>query len=92
MTTQAIHPGREMALRIFEMGMSLSQFARSINVSNSRISEIASEKRGITIDTAIKVAKAFGTTPEFWLDKQQAYDLSLKQKNLEQERIPTWKK
>ena len=36
MTTQAIHPGREMALRIFEMGMSLSQFARSINVSNSR--------------------------------------------------------
>lgn len=92
MTTKITHPGREISIRIFDMGMSLSQFARFIGVSNSRISEIASEKRGITIDTAIKVAKAFGTTPEFWLDKQQAYDLSLKQKNLEQERIPTWKK
>ena len=92
MTTQITHPGREIAIRIFDMGMILSQFARFIDVSNSRIIEIASEKRGITIDTAIKVAKAFETTPEFWLDKQQAYDLSLKQKNLEQERIPTWKK
>ena len=78
MTLQATHLGREVAIRIFEMGMSLSQFARSIDVSNSRISEIASEKRGITIDTAIKIARAFGTTPEYWLDKQQAYDLFMK--------------
>jgi len=92
MTLQATHPGREVAIRIFEMGMSLSQFARSIDVSNSRISEIASEKRGITIDTAIKIARAFGTTPEYWLDKQQAYDLFMKQKNSEQQKVPSWKK
>ena len=92
MTTPATHPGREVAIRIFEMGMSLSQFARSVNVSNSRISEIASEKRGITIDTAIKLAKALGTTPEYWLDKQQAYDLFIKQKNSEQQKVPSWKK
>ena len=92
MTAKITHPGREIAIRVFDMGMNLSQFARFIGVSNSRISEIVSEKRGITIDTAIKIAKAFETTPEFWLDKQQAYDLSLKQKNLEQERIPSWKK
>ena len=74
------HPGREITIRIFDMGLSLSQFARFIGLSNSRISEIASEKRGITINTVIKIAKPFGATPEFWLDKQQAYDLSLKQK------------
>ena len=92
MTLQATHPGREVAIRIFEMGMSLSQFARHIDVSNSRISEIASEKRGITIDTAIKIARAFGTTPEYWLDKQQAYDLFIKQKKSEQQKVPAWKK
>ena len=92
MTTSVTHPGREVALRIYEKGMSLSQFARSINVSNSRISEIASEKRGITIDTAIKIAKAFDTPPEYWLDKQQAYDLSIKQKSDNEKRIPSWKR
>ena len=92
MTTQAIHPGRELAIRIFDMGMSFSQFARYIEVSNSRISEIASAKRSITVDTAIKLAKALGTTPEYWLDKQQAYDLSIKQKSDNEKRIPSWKR
>ena len=92
MITPVTHPGREVALRIYEKGMSLSQFAKQLDVSNSRISEIASEKRGITIDTAIKLAKALGTTPEYWLDKQQAYDLFMKQKNSEQQKVPSWKK
>ena len=92
MTTSATHPGREVALRIYEKGMSLSQFAKQLDVSNSRISEIASEKRSITVDTAIKLAKALGTTPEYWLDKQQAYNLFMKQKNSEQQKVPSWKK
>ena len=92
MITPVTHPGREVALRIYEKGMSLSQFAKQLDVSNSRISEIASEKRSITIDTAIKLAKALGTTPEYWLDKQQAYDLFMKQKNSEQQKVPSWKK
>jgi len=92
MTLQAKHPGREVAIRIFEMGMSLSQFAKHIEVSNSRISEIASEKRGITVDTAIKIAKAFGTSPEYWLDKQQAFDLSIRQKKDNEKAIPAWKR
>ena len=92
MITPVTHPGREVALRIYEKGMSLSQFAKQLDVSNSRISEIASEKRSITIDTAIKLAKALGTTPEYWLDKQQAYDLSIKQKSDNEKRIPSWKR
>ena len=92
MPSQTEHPGREVAIRIFDMGLSLSQFARMIDVSNSRISEIAAEKRGITIDTAIKIAKAFGTSPEYWLDKQRSYDLSIKKNNLSQGRMPSWKK
>ena len=92
MITPVTHPGREVALCIYEKGMSLSQFAKQLDVSNSRISEIASEKRSITIDTAIKLAKALGTTPEYWLDKQQAYDLSIKQKSDNEKRIPSWKR
>ena len=92
MTTPVTHPGREVALRIYEKGMSLSQFAKQLDVSNSRISEIASEKRSITVDTAIKLAKVLGTTPEYWLDKQQAYNLFMKQKNSEQQKVPSWKK
>lgn len=92
MTTSVTHPGREVALRIYEKGMTLSQFAKQLDVSSSRISEIASEKRSITVDTAIKLAKVLGTTPEYWLDKQQAYDLFMKQKNSEQQKVPSWKK
>ena len=92
MTTLVTHPGREVALRIYEKGLSLSQFAKQLDVSNSRISEIASEKRSITVDTAIKLAKVLGTTPEYWLDKQQAYNLFMKQKNSEQQKVPSWKK
>ena len=92
MTTPVTHPGREVALRIYEKGMSLSQFAKQLDVSSSRISEIASEKRSITVDTAIKLAKVLGTTPEYWLDKQQAYDLFMKQKSSEQQKVPSWKK
>ena len=92
MTTSVTHPGREVALRIYEKGMSLSQFAKQLDVSSSRISEIASEKRSITVDTAIKLAKVLGTTPEYWLDKQQAYDLFMKQKSSEQQKVPSWKK
>lgn len=72
------HPGIELKKHILNRGMNLSQFARSINVSSSRISEIVSEKRSITIDSAVKFADIFNTTPEYWLQKQNEYDLYCK--------------
>ena len=57
------HPGLELKSLILDKGMNLSQFARSINVSSSRISEIVAGKRSMTIDSAVKFAAAFDTTP-----------------------------
>lgn len=72
------HPGIELKKLISKRGMNLSQFARSINVSSSRISEIVSGRRSMTIDSAVKIADIFNMTPESWLQKQNEYDLYCK--------------
>jgi len=76
LNVNTIHPGKEVHRLILEKGMNLSEFARHINVSSSRVSEIVHGKRGITLDSALKLADAFDTTPEFWLSKQNAFELS----------------
>ena len=75
------HPGIELGRRIHASGMNFTQFAHSIDVSPSRISELVGGKRSVTIDSARKIAKAFKTTPELWLSKQIEYDLA---QNLEE--------
>ena len=69
------HPGIELRKRISDKGMNLAEFARTINVSSSRISEHASCKRALTMDSAIKIADFFDTTPEYWISKQTEYEL-----------------
>ena len=71
------HPG-EILLEEFlkPLGMSQIAFARHIGVPTQRINEIVRGKRGVTPDTAWLFSQAFGTTPEFWLNLQAAYDLA----------------
>ena len=69
------HPGKELHRLIMDNGMNLSEFARTLKVSSSRISEIVHGKRAITIDSAMKIADYFDTTPDFWLTRQTKYDL-----------------
>ena len=76
LSSSPAHPGKEVHRLIIEKDMNLSEFARHINVSSSRVSELVHGKRGITLDTAVKLADAFDTTPEFWLHRQNQYDLS----------------
>jgi len=70
------HPG-EMLREEFlvPLGMSQTELAERIRVSYPRINEIINGKRGITPDTALRLAKLFGTTPEFWLNGQRNWDL-----------------
>ena len=70
------HPG-EMLLREFlePLAMTQVELAERIRVSYPRVNEIIKGKRGITPDTALRLAKLFGTTPEFWLDGQRDWDL-----------------
>ncbi len=57
------------------MGLSQYRVAKEIHVSPRRINEIVKGKRSITADTALRLARYFGTTAQFWLNMQTSYDL-----------------
>jgi addiction module HigA family antidote len=73
---ELIPPG-EILLEEFLIPLEISQnkLARDIDVPVGRINEIIKGKRAITADTALRLAKFFGTTPELWLNLQTDYDL-----------------
>ncbi|ADI14554.1 HigA family addiction module antitoxin [Truepera radiovictrix] len=73
-----VHPG-EVLLEEFLKPMEISQnrLALSIGVPARRINEIVLGKRGITADTALRLARFFGTSPQFWLGLQTDYDLDV---------------
>ena len=73
-----IHPGeilREEFMR--PLGLSQNALARALNVPPRRINEIVLEKRGVTADTALRLARYLGTTAEMWTGLQADYDLRL---------------
>ncbi|EDP62739.1 plasmid maintenance system antidote protein, XRE family [alpha proteobacterium BAL199] len=71
-----IHPG-EVLKEDFLKPLALSQYmlAKALGVPQIRISQIVNGKRAVTPDTALRLARYFGTTPEFWLGMQMTYDL-----------------
>ena len=77
MTRVRTHPG-EILREEFLAPLSLSadKLAEAIGVSAQQITEIMQENRSVTADTALRLAKHFETTPEFWLNLQMAYDAS----------------
>src|SRR6266702_2802739 len=74
----ATHPG-EMLREEFlvPMGLSANALALAIRVPVTRVSEIVNERRGITADTALRLARYFRMTPEFWMNLQSHYDLEI---------------
>jgi addiction module HigA family antidote len=72
-----IHPGEQLQDELDEMGLSGSAFAAAINVPTNRITEILRQKRGISANTALRLARYFGTTADFWMNLQKAYELRL---------------
>jgi antitoxin HigA-1 len=72
-----IHPGEILREEFLKpMKMSVYALAKRIHVPVPRINDIVLERRGISADTAIRLAKFFGTTEQFWLNLQDAYDVS----------------
>jgi addiction module HigA family antidote len=71
-----LHPG-EMLREEFLVPMRLSAnaLALALRVPATRISEIVNERRGVTADTALRLARYFHMTPEFWMNLQSQYDL-----------------
>lgn len=72
----AIHPG-EMLLEEFlkPMGLTQAETARQLGISVNRLNELVLGKRGITADTALRLARRFHMTPQFWMHLQADWDL-----------------
>jgi addiction module HigA family antidote len=70
-----VHPGEILADELRELGLTARAFAAALGVPHNRITAILNEQRGISADTALRLAAYFGTGPEFWMSLQQAYDL-----------------
>lgn len=79
-----IHPGEILMEEFLKpLGISQNALARALRVPPDRINAIVQGKRSITADTALRLARAFGTTPQFWLNLQARYDLEVAQEHLE---------
>jgi antitoxin HigA-1 len=70
-----IHPGEHLAEELRELGIKAAELSRQIDVPVNRITGIIHGQRGITADTALRLAHWFGTTPQFWMNLQQLYEL-----------------
>jgi addiction module HigA family antidote len=73
-----VHPGehlREDFLKPY--GLSVNRLAMDLHVPQTRMADIVAERRGITSDTALRLARYFRTTPEFWMNMQMRYELDV---------------
>ena len=71
------HPGEILREEFMApLALSANALATALRVPATRIGEIIKEDRAVTADTALRLARYFGTTPQFWLNLQSAYDLS----------------
>jgi antitoxin HigA-1 len=72
-----IHPGEHLAEELRELGISAAELSRQIDVPVNRTTGIIHGQRGITADAALRLGHWFGTSPQFWMNLQQNYELRL---------------
>lgn len=90
---EPLHPGEVLQEEFLSpMGMSQNKLAMALHVPARRINEIVLKKRGITADTALRLARYFKMSPQFWLGLQKDYELDLAKdnfdKNIKEQIIP----
>ncbi len=76
-----VHPGEVLQDELAELGVSANAFAAALDVPGNRISQILAGRRAISADTALRLARFFGTTARFWLNLQNLYDLKITAKS-----------
>ena len=70
-----VHPGEVLRDELQTISLSANALSKALGVPVNRITAILNGQRGITADTALRLARYFGTTPQIWLNLQQAYEL-----------------
>ena len=81
-----IHPGRVLQEILSEAGLTVNALALALRVPANRVGAIIKGERGITADTALRLARYFGTSAQMWMNLQAKYDLA-KAEDFHQERI-----
>ena len=77
-----IHPGRILKRELAARELSANRFALAIRVPSGRVTDILNFKRGVTPDTALRFARFFGNSAEFWMNLQTGFDLEVAKKEL----------
>ncbi|MGI8405397.1 MAG: HigA family addiction module antitoxin [Thermomicrobiales bacterium] len=77
MDRPAIHPGEHPADELQELNMSAAQLAKELGIPANPVTEILRGRRGISADTALRLSRWMGTTPQFWMNLQRNYELRL---------------
>jgi addiction module HigA family antidote len=90
MARTPIHPGEILADELEEIGLSAKKLADVIQVPPNRLYQILAGKRSMTADTALRLSRYFGTSPDFWMHLQTAYELDSARQRIGKaiERIP----
>ena len=70
-----VHPGEILGDELEELGLSANALAKALGVPTNRITAILNGQRGVTADTALRLSRYFGTTPQLWLNLQQTFEL-----------------
>ena len=78
-----VHPGEVLRDEFLKpMELSVYRLAREVGVSRPRLNDVALGRRAVTTDTALRLGRYFGTTPEFWINLQTRYDLDVAERTL----------
>src|SRR5262245_28930832 len=82
MARPPIHPGEILADELQELGVTPTELSRQIKVPANRITQIIHGRRGITGDTALRLGHWFGTSAQFWLNLQSAFDIRVAEQQI----------
>jgi addiction module HigA family antidote len=77
-----VHPGRILKREIAARGLSANRLAISLRVPSGRITQILNGKRGISAETALRLARYFGNSGQFWMNLQARYELALTEREM----------
>ena len=72
-----VHPGEHLVEFLDDFGITQYRLAKEIHVPARRVNEIVLGRRGISADSALRLARFFGTTPDFWMNLQDKYELEM---------------
>ena len=76
-TPEPIHPGEHLAEMLQELGITQYRLAKTMGVPQIRVHQIVHGRRAVTPDSALRLGRALGMTPDFWLNLQRMYDLDV---------------